>query len=127
MKLNIFNDAWLALPRGQRRATVILLCIIVVLCGVRVVVGIYRDDADVTTDDFVVVEQEIEQFRKTLDTIPTDKKGKSLLRHKKVMYDTVFINTPSRRAPIKEKRKENQGYDILQPIPRIEAAETKQK
>ncbi len=110
MNRNSWFDKWMSLPRGQRRATVVLLCVIVALCGVQAYVRMQGHHATPSTTDYSVIQQEIDRFRSRLDSVPLSARRKPYVRHTKVVCDSVgrVVKHPIRR------------YPALEPVPRAE-------
>lgn len=110
MNRNSWLDKWMSLPRGQRRATVVLLCVIVVLCGLQAYIRVQDSHATPSTTDYSVIQQEIDLFRSHLDSVPLSDRRKPYVRHTKVVRDTVasVVKHPVRKHP------------ALEPVPRAE-------
>lgn len=109
MNRNSWLDKWMSLPRGQRRATIILLCIIVILCALQIYIHVDQRSAKPSSSDYSALQQEIELFRSQLDSIPVSARRKPYVRHTKVVHDTVKNSLrPSTVKP-----------PVLEPVPRI--------
>ena len=108
MNRNSWLDKWMSLPRGQRRATIILLCIIIILCSTQTIVYIHRQRSVPASADYSVLQQEIDQFRSQLDSVPVSDRRKPYVRHAKVVPDTAKSSV----RPHAVKRK------TLEPVPR---------
>lgn len=110
MNRNSWLDKWMSLPRGQRRATVVLLCVIVVLCGLQMYVRVQEHYATPSATDYSVIQQEIDRFRSHLDSVPLSARRKPYVRHTKVVRDSVGREV---RHPVRK-------YPALEPVPRAE-------
>lgn len=122
MKSNKWMDMWLALPRGQRRAVVVLLCAIILLCVGQIVAWHYRSDNRALNNDYSLLEQEITLFRSQIDSIPLDERRPAYVRRTHATPDTtqsLHIESGSKASQkriIKMKGKQRR----IEPVRRIE-------
>lgn len=86
---NKWIDMWMELSRGQRRAVVVLLCVIAMLCVAQVVAWQMREHHRETTADYSVLEQEITRFRSQLDTVPVENRPPVYVRRTHARPDTT--------------------------------------
>lgn len=108
MNRNSFIDAWLALSRGQRRATVVLVAVIVVMAILQVGISYHKGQRRDATAEYSVLQQEIALFRSQADSVlPVDDKH-SYVRHTRVVPDTVGY-----------KPQNASSQRVMQPVPRI--------
>ncbi len=112
MNRNSFFDKWMSLSRGQRRATIVLVAVIVVLAGAQAGVCLYRQNREVVTTDYSAIEQEIVSFRARLDSVPAAKSSRKYVRHKRVVRDSVPLNNSEKLQPI-------ESQPMIRPVPRI--------
>ena len=110
---NKWIDSWINMPRGQRRAIVVLLCVVVLLCGVQAIAWSYRRHVEKQTTDYSVLEQEIENFRSLIDTIPVDRRRPTYVRRTHARPDSVMSNND---AP----NMQNRNVKVKNPPRRIE-------
>lgn len=89
MNKNQWLDMWMILPRGQRRILMVLLCVIAILCVVRGIAALQRNNDKVVTADYSALEQEITEFRSQLDTIPLDERRPVYVRRTNAQPDTT--------------------------------------
>ena len=87
-------EMWMSLPRGQRRATIVLLALVLLLCGAQVVASMWRTHNNEATADYTMLEQEIEQFRSQLDTMS--------LRNARKSIGGVHMHAPTHRKQPKK-------------------------
>lgn len=121
MKSNKWIDMWCALPLGQRRAIVVLLCVVVLLTLVQVAVNVHTRKALSTTADYTVLEDDIAHFRSQLDTIPEEERPPVYVRRTHARPDTTSTpSVPMRSVTRKKQKTTPQQPEVLQPIPRID-------
>lgn len=80
---------WMELSRGQRRAVLVLLCVIMLLCVVQVITQCIKAQQSEMTADYSVLEQEITEFRSQLDTIPVENRPPTYLRRTHARPDST--------------------------------------
>ena len=118
MKHNRWSDKWLALPRGQRRATVVLLCVVVLLAVVQPVVTQTTHRRDSVEADYTVLKQEIEQFCSQLDTIPEEERRPVYIRRTHARPDSTIDN---RKVVRTRKKAATQPTQLpIEAVPRLE-------
>lgn len=107
MNRNSFIDTWLALSRGQRRATIVLVLAIAILAVWQVRVSHDKRQRREAPSNYSVLQQEIALFRSQADSVLPQGGKSTYVRHTSVVRDTVntFPKRPSQRA--------------MQPVPRI--------
>lgn len=101
MNRNSFIDKWLALSRGQRRATVVLAVIVIVLAVIQAGISYNRAHKQNVAADYSVLEQEISLFRSQADSIPLGERKRSYVRNDRVVRDTMdnrLQNVPVQRT-----------------------------
>ena len=101
MKDNAWNDKWLALPRGQRRATVVLLCVVVLLAIAQLVATHIAHHRNQVTADYTALEQEIVQFCSQLDTVPDEERRPAYIRRTHARPDSALDNSRVVRKSVK--------------------------
>lgn len=118
MNKNRWNDKWLALPRGQRRATIVLLCVVVMLAVARLVVAHITENKPQVPADYSSIEQEIELFRMQLDTIPVEERRPVYLRRTHARPDSTIDNIKPRRKPSQQAATPQPRR--IEPVPRLD-------
>ncbi len=108
-----WKDSWLNLPRGQRRAIVALLCIIMLLSGVQMVAWRYRKHTEKITTDYSALEQEIDDFRSYIDTIPVEQRRPVYKRRTHALPDTAVQHIDAQKS-------KNRNIKVDNPSRRIE-------
>ena len=119
MNRNSWLHIWLALPRGQRRVMVVLLCVILLLGGIDMGWKIYENNHKTTTADYSLLEEDIAAFRLQLDTVPVANRRKTYIRHTKVVRDTVAnkeLPTKQRKGAKTSRQPEQRS---MQAVPRV--------
>lgn len=117
-------EMWMSLPRGQRRATIVLLALVLLLCGAQVVASMWRTHNNEATADYTMLEQEIEQFRSQLDTMSLKERKEKYWRRTHARPDTSEAAQKAlQRAnkKIKERKRAQEPAPIrpIVPVPRI--------
>lgn len=108
MNRNSFIDAWLALSRGQRRATLVLAVVVIVMAALQAGVSYHRSQRHDATADYSVLQQEIALFRSQADSVFQVDAKHTYVRHTRVVRDTVEY-----------KPQNDPSQHHLQPVPRI--------
>lgn len=93
MKWNKWIDKWTALPRGQRRATIILLIVAGILCIVQLIASHIRQTPHPNPTDYTQLEEEIRLFREELDTVPLSNRRPQYIRRTHARYDSTYPTT----------------------------------
>lgn len=128
VRKNRFTDMWLSMPRGQRRATIALLFVIVLLAVAQVVVSTTRHHRQEVTPDYSLLEDEISYFRTQIDSLPVDERRPTYWRRTHAGPDS---SVAAQRATQRAKEHMRKGeYSrklstprIIEPVPRIEEQE----
>ena len=120
MKWNKWLDKWTALPRGQRRATIILLIVSCVLCIVQLITSHHSSTTTTPSGDYTQLEEEIALFRSQLDTIPEAERRPIYIRRTHAHKDSAFTNIqPKKKNHKKSKSQTKREPTFLEPVPRI--------
>ena len=118
MKWNKWFDKWLSLPRGQRRATLILLVVAFLLCIAQLVATHYRHTYQPPTTDYTQLEEEIALFRSQLDTIPEEDRRPTYIRRTHARYDSTYpVVKPTRKRVKPQVEKQPPKIEA---VPRLE-------
>lgn len=114
MSRSKWMEKWMALPRGQRRATIVLLIVASILCVVQLVVSHYKNVPQECTADYSQLEEEIVLFRSQLDTIPVEERRPTYHRRTHTR-DTSYIKPV--KANVKKIKKSIPR--AIEPVPRV--------
>ncbi len=113
-------EMWMSLTKGQRRATVVLLCAVIAMCIVQAAVTTRHNQGDDVTERYSVLEQEIADFRQTLDTLPA---SPTYIRRTSSQEDSTQIQ-PSKptKSSTTHKRNTQSPHPAIEEMPRINGA-----
>ena len=126
MKWNKWFDKWLSLPRGQRRATLILLVVALLLCIAQLVASHYRHTYRPPTTDYTQLEEEIALFRSQLDTIPEEERRPTYIRRTHARYDSTYpVVKPKAVKKIKPQREIQ--HTKVDAVPRLNKSDEQHK
>lgn len=114
MSRSKWMEKWMALPRGQRRATIVLLIVASILCVVQLFVTHYKNVPQECTADYSLLEEEIVLFRAQLDTIPIEERRPTYHRRTHTR-DTSNIKPVKARV----KKIEKSVPRTIEPVPRV--------
>ena len=117
MKWNKWLDKWTALPRGQRRATIVLLVVACVLCIAQLIASHYNHTRTTPNGNYTLLEEEIALFRSQLDTIPEEERPAVYIRRTHARKDSTYPIIKPKRKP-RKPQVEVQPKQI-EPVPRI--------
>lgn len=119
MKWNKWLDKWISLPRGQRRATLILLVVAGLLCIAQLLASLYRHNYQPPITDYSQLEEEIVLFRSQLDTIPEEERRPTYIRRTHARKDSTYptINSTQNK---KTKPSPKEEPIKIEAVPRIE-------
>ena len=123
MKWNKWTDKWISLPRGQRRATIVLLIIAGVLCIAQLIVSYRQQTSQEASTDYTLLEDEIRIFRSQLDTIPPEERRPTYVRRTHARNDSTYSSMQDNRK--KSTPKAKQQPQQIESVPRIDE-DTKQ-
>ncbi|MBR3950998.1 MAG: hypothetical protein IKJ79_03700 [Bacteroidaceae bacterium] len=119
MKWNKWLDKWISLPRGQRRATLILLVVAGLLCIAQLLASLYRHNYQPPITDYSQLEEEIVLFRSQLDTIPEEERRPTYIRRTHARKDSTYPTINSTRNK-KTKPSPKEEPIKIEAVPRIE-------
>ena len=120
MKWNEWLDKWTALPRGQRRATLVLLIVASILCVAQIVASHHRHTTTPTSADYSQLEEEIALFRQQLDTIPESDRRPTYIRRTHARKDSTYPTIqPKKKSSKKSKSRTQSQPSKIEPVPRI--------
>ena len=118
MKWNKWLDKWTALPRGQRRATIVLLVVACVLCIAQLIASHYSHSKPTPDGNYTLLEEEIALFRSQLDTIPEEERRPVYIRRTHAHKDSTYpIFKPKQK---KRKPQVEVQPTKIEPVPRID-------
>ena len=123
MKWNKWTDKWISLPRGQRRATIVLLIIAGVLCIAQLVISYRQQTSQKASTDYTMLEDEISLFRSQLDTIPTEERRPTYIRRTHARNDSTYSSMQHIKKKSTSKAKPQPRQ--IESVPRIDE-DTKQ-
>ena len=126
MKWNKWSDKWLSLPRGQRRATLFLVVVALVLCIAQLAAIHYRHTQQPPASDYTQLEQEIALFRSQLDTIPEEERRPTYIRRTHARNDSTYpIVKPKAVKKIKPQREIQ--HTKVDAVPRLNKSDEQHK
>ncbi len=116
MKNGKWLDKWYALSLGQRRVTMLLLVLMLLLAVAQIVASYNRAYVVAEVEDFAQLEQEVAAFRLHLDTVPLHERRPVYHRRTHARRDTSLVIEAS--LPRRLERPTPRAVDA---VPRIDA------